>query len=98
MVAFAFPTLSRRISEEEAAWLVGQLRSGRELSEAAAVLASRIEHASGQEEVLETSLEEKRALVAALDRGSRKARSRELRLLEIDLHTALYSETYLRER
>jgi hypothetical protein len=37
-------------------------------------------------------------LIEALERGRGKARSRELRQLEIGLHAAVYSETYLDEQ
>ncbi len=45
-----------------------------------------------------TAWSRRRELIEALERGSTKPRSHELRTLEIGLHTAVYAETYLKEQ
>jgi hypothetical protein len=42
-VIFRFPERERPISDEEAAWLLGQVRAARELTAAAASVAAKLE-------------------------------------------------------
>ena len=85
------------VSDDEARWLVGQLRMARELNPAAAAVAAKIAQGLDGSGGVEATLAETRELVEALERGSGKPRSRELRMLEIGLHAAVYSQTYLEE-
>jgi hypothetical protein len=94
---FCFSGQAWTVSSEEARWLLGQLRTAREFTPAAAAVAAKIEQGLEQEGAVETSLPESRELIEALERGSGKARSRQLRMLEIGLHAAVYSKTYLEE-
>ena len=96
-LTFCFSGQAWAVSSDEARWLVGQLRTAREFTAAAAAVAARIEQGLEQEGAVETSLAESRELIEALERGSGKPRSRELRMLEIGLHAAVYSKTYLEE-
>jgi hypothetical protein len=63
-----------------------------------AAVSAKIEQALEENDVVETTLTEKRELIDALERGSRKPRSHELRALEIGLRAAVYAETYLKEQ
>jgi len=70
----------------------------REWRSPSADVAAKIEQGLEENGVVETTLTEKRELIEALERGSTKPRSHELRTLEIGLHTAVYAETYLKEQ
>lgn len=94
---FCFSGQAWTVSSDEARWLLGQLRTAREFTPAAAAVAAKIEQGLDENGGVETTLPECRELVEALERGSGKPRSRELRMLEIGLHAALYSQTYLEE-
>jgi hypothetical protein len=61
------------------------------LSQVAQSIAERIEQGRNEAAAVETTLEEKRALIDALDHSPR-ARSLRLRQLEIELHAAIFSE------
>jgi hypothetical protein len=97
-ITFRFAGQNRTLSSDEAHWLLGQVRTARELTPAAADVAAKIEQGLEENGVVETTLTEKRELIEALERGSTKPRSHELRTLEIGLHTAVYAETYLKEQ
>jgi hypothetical protein len=81
------------VSAEDGRWVVDQLRMSRG---AAAAISAAEKLVDGLERgtTIETTLEERRELVGALDRGSSKARSRDLRRFEIGLRTLHYAETY----
>ena len=93
-VIFRFPERERSISDEEAAWLLGQLRAARELTAAAASVAAKLEQSFEGGSSLQTTLEERRELLAALERGAARPRSGQLRTLEVELHAAVFSEGY----
>lgn len=93
-ISFRLPDEDQSISIEEARWLLGQVRSSRELTSAAAAAAEKIERSLAQGSAVEPALDEQGALIDALERGSPRPRSRELRRLEIALHAAVYSQTY----
>ncbi|MBA3734727.1 MAG: hypothetical protein H0W90_05955 [Actinobacteria bacterium] len=95
-ITFRFSAQDRTISSDEARWLLGQVRTARELTPAAAAVAAKIDQALDENGGVETTLTERRELIEALERGSTKPRSHELRSLEIALHTAVYAETYLK--
>lgn len=97
-ITFRFAGQDRTLSSDEAHWLLGHVRTARELTPAAAAVAAKIEQGLEENGVVETTLTEKRELIEALERGSTKPRSHELRTLEIGLHTAVYAETYLKEQ
>jgi len=97
-ITFRFAGQNRTLSSDEAHWLLGQVRTARELTPAAAAVAAKIEQGLEENGVVETTLTEKRELIEALERGSTKPRSHGLRTLEIGLHTAVYAETYLKEQ
>jgi hypothetical protein len=97
-ITFHFAGQDRTLSSDETGWLLGQVRTAHELTPAAAAVSAKIEQALEENGVVETTLTEKRELIEALERGSRKPRSHELRALEIGLHTAVYAETYLNEQ
>ena len=88
---FAFRDRDRALSLDDAEWLVAQLRALRPTWQAAELLAERIEKSRKTGAPIETTLEEKRALIDAIDHSPR-ARSLLLRQLEIELHTAIFSE------
>jgi hypothetical protein len=96
-VIFRFPERERSISDEEAAWLLGQLRAARELTAAAASVAAMLEQSFEGGSSLQTTLEERRELLAALERGAARPRSGALRSLEVELHAAVFSERYRSE-
>ncbi len=97
-MTFRFSGQDRTLNSDEARWLLGQVRSARELTPAAAAVAAKIEQGLEKNGAVETTLMEKRELIKALERGSTKPRSHELRSLEIGLHTAVYAEAYLEEQ
>jgi hypothetical protein len=97
-ITFRFAGQDRTLSSDQAHWLLGQVRTARELTPAAAAVAAKIEQGLKENGVVETTLTEKRELIEALERGSMKPRPHELRTLEIGLHTAVYAETYLKEQ
>jgi hypothetical protein len=97
-ITFRFAGQDRTLSSDEARWLLGQVRTARELTSAAAAVTAKIEQALEENGVVETTLTENHELIEALERGSTKPRSHELRTLEIGLHTAVYAETYLKEQ
>jgi hypothetical protein len=90
-VSFRLPDGDRSISEEEARWLLGQVRTARELTEAAASVATKLERTIDSGAPIETSVAEKRELVDAFERGAGRPRSHDLRGLEVALHAALVS-------
>jgi hypothetical protein len=97
-ITFRLPGEDLSLSRDEARWLLGQVRTAREPTAVAAAVAAKIEQALEQSGPVETTLIEWRELIEALERGSSKPRSHELRSLEIGLHTAVYAETYLEEQ
>ena len=86
-LVFVFEDVDRAISDEEARWLFAELLAADDASNA---LASRLEEAHGKGECVETTLEEKRKLVQLFERSTR-ARSHDLRALEIALHAAVFA-------
>jgi len=86
-LVFVFEDVDRAISEEEARWLFAELLAADDASNA---LASHLEEAHGKGECVETTLEEKRKLVQLFERSTR-ARSHDLRALEIALHAAVFA-------
>jgi len=93
-VIFRFPERERPISDEEAGWLLGQLRAARELTAAAASVAAKLEQSLEAGASLQATLEEQRELLAALERGAARPRSGPLRSLEVELHAAVFSARY----
>jgi hypothetical protein len=93
-VIFRFPERERPISDEEAGWLLGQLRAAQEFTAAAASVAAKLEQSLEAGAPLQTTREERRELLAALERGAARPRSGELRSLEVELHAAVFSEGY----
>src|SRR6266571_2067965 len=98
VMTFRFSGQDWTLSGDEARWLLGQVRTAHELTPAAAAVAAKIEQGLEKTAAVETTLMERRELVEALERGSTRPRSHELRSLEIGLHTAVYTETYLEEQ
>ncbi len=86
-LVFVFEDVDRAISEEEARWLFAELLAADDASNA---LASHLEEAHSKGECVETTLEEKRKLVQLFERSTR-ARSHDLRALEIALHAAVFA-------
>jgi hypothetical protein len=97
-ITFCFSGQDWTLTGDEARWLLGQVRTARELTPAAAAVAAKIEQGLEKDGAVETTVTEKRELIEALERGSTRPRSHELRSLEIALHTAVYAETYLEEQ
>jgi hypothetical protein len=97
-ITFCFSGQDWTLTGDEARWLLGQVRTARELTPAAAAVAAKIEQGLEKDGAVETTVTEKRELIEALERGSTRPRSHELRSLEIGLHTAVYAETYLEEQ
>ena len=87
----AFRDRNRSLPADEVGWLVAQLRALKPPSQVAQSLAERVEQGRNEAAAVETTLEEKRALIDALDHSPR-ARSLRLRQLEIELHAAIFSE------
>lgn len=97
-IRFRLPNEDQSISTEDARWLLGLVLASRELTAEAAALAERIEQALLKGSAVETfALEEQHVLIDALERGSTKPRAADLRRLEIGLHAAVYSKTYLND-
>jgi hypothetical protein len=92
-VTFTFADEERTITEEDARWLLGQVRSAPVLTEAASSAAAKLSDAIATGRGVETTLAERQELIEALERGAAKPRSAELRRLEIELRTAAYAET-----
>ena len=88
---FAFRDGDRALPADDVEWLVGQLRALKPKWQAAELVAERIEKSWKTGAAVETTLEEKRALIDAIDHSPR-ARSLLLRQLEIELHAAIFSE------
>jgi hypothetical protein len=88
---FAFRDGDRALPADDAEWLVEQLRALKPKWQAAERVAERIEKNWKTGAAVETTLEEKRALIDAID-NSPRARSLLLRQLEIELHAAIFSE------
>jgi hypothetical protein len=88
---FAFRDLDRVLPADDVEWLVAQLRALEPKWQAAELVAERIEKSWKTGAAVETTLEEKRALIDAIDHSPR-ARSLLLRQLEIELHAAIFSE------
>lgn len=97
-IIFRFAERELELSSDQAHWLLGQIWTAVELTPAAAAVAAKIEQSLGGNGAVETTLAEKRELIAALERGSMKPRSHELRAIEIGLHTAVYADTYLKDQ
>jgi hypothetical protein len=95
-VTFTFPDKDRTIDADDARWLIGQLRSGNELSPAAGAAATKLDDALAHGSPIEITLAEKQELVDAFERGSGKPRSSDLRRLEVELRTTLYADRYFR--
>ena len=96
-VTFSFEDEERTINEEDARWLLGQVRSAPVLTEAASSAAAKVSDAISEGRGVETTLAERRELIEALERGAARPRSGELRRLEIALRTAVYAETYSKD-
>jgi hypothetical protein len=98
-IRFCLPNEDQSISTEEARWLTGLVLASRELTVDAAAVAGKIDRALADASTVEIlALGESRALIEAFERGSTKPRSADLRRLEIALHAAVYSQTYLSDQ
>jgi hypothetical protein len=96
-VTFTFADEERTINEEDARWLLGQVRTAPVLTDAASGAVAKLSDAISEGRAVETTLAEKRELIEALERGAARPRSAELRRLEIALRTAVYAETYFKD-
>jgi CHAD domain-containing protein len=96
-VTFTFADEERAITEEDARWLLGQVRTAAVLTEAASSAVAKLSEAISEGRGVETTLAERRELIDALERGGSKPRSAELRRLEIELRAAVYAETYFKD-
>jgi hypothetical protein len=96
-VTFTFGDEARSIDEEDARWLLGQVRSAPVLTEAASSAMAKVSDAISAGRAVETTLAERGELIDAFERGAAKPRSGELRRLEIGLRTAVYAETYFKD-
>jgi hypothetical protein len=85
-----------RVSGDDGTWLIEQLRLavGSAPAESA---AEKLTHALEEGGPIETTLDEKRKLVDALERGAEEPRSAELRRFEVELRTIVYAERYFGE-
>ena len=98
-IRFLLPSEDQSISADEVRWLVGLVLASRELTADAAAVTGRMERALADGSTVEVFVPgEQRALVDALERGSTKPRSTNLRRLEIALHAAVYSQAYLTDQ
>jgi hypothetical protein len=84
-VTFRVGGRDHAISDEEAGWLLGEIRLVRTIDKAGASVAAKIEEALEGGSTIALTSAEKRELLDALDRGRARPRSDEFRLLEIDL-------------
>jgi len=64
-ITFRFAGQDRTLSSDEAHWLLGHVRTARELTPAAAAVAAKIEQGLEENGVVETTLTEKRELIEA---------------------------------
>jgi hypothetical protein len=85
-LVFVFADAERGLSDDDARWLISELRAA---DEEGAALARRLQEAESTGEAVETTLAEKRTLLQVFERSTR-ARGLPLRSVEVALHEAIF--------